>query len=121
MMMLKDNHIDFAGGIEKAIDAANKYLKNNNLQLNIEIETRSLEDVQRVLDHGGVQRIMFDNFTPDQIREGVKMVNHRMETEASGGIVKETLHDYAVTGVDFISVGAFTHQIKSLDMSLKAL
>ena len=121
MMMLKDNHIDFAGGIEKAIDAANKYLKDNNMQLNIEIETRSLDDVQRVLEHGGVQRIMFDNFTPDQIREGVKMVDHRMETEASGGIVKETLHDYAVTGVDFISVGAFTHQIKSLDMSLKAL
>jgi nicotinate-nucleotide pyrophosphorylase (carboxylating) len=121
MMMLKDNHIDFAGGIEKAIDAANKYLKDNNMQLNIEIETRSLDDVRRVLEHGGVQRIMFDNFTPDMIREGVKMVDHRMETEASGGIVKETLHDYAVTGVDFISVGAFTHQIKSLDMSLKAL
>lgn len=121
MMMLKDNHIDFAGGIEKAIDAANKYLKDNNLKLAIEIETRNLDDVQRVLDHGGVQRIMFDNFTPDQIREGVKMVDHRMETEASGGIVKETLHDYAVTGVDFISVGAFTHQIKSLDMSLKAM
>ena len=121
MMMLKDNHIDFAGGIEKAIDAANKYLKDNNMQLNIEIETRSLDDVQRVLEHGGVQRIMFDNFTPDMIRKGVKMVDHRMETEASGGIVKETLHDYAVTGVDFISVGAFTHQIKSLDMSLKAL
>lgn len=121
MILIKDNHIDFAGGIEKAIDAANKYLKDNNMQLNIEVETRSLDDVARVLKHGGVQRIMFDNFTPDQIREGVKMVNHRMETEASGGIVKETLHDYAVTGVDFISVGAFTHQIRSLDMSLKAL
>ncbi len=121
MMMLKDNHIDFAGGIEKAIDAANKYLKDNNMQLNIEVETRSLDDVARVLKHGGVQRIMFDNFTPDMIREGVKMVDHRMETEASGGIVKETLHDYAVTGVDFISVGAFTHHINSLDMSLKAV
>jgi nicotinate-nucleotide pyrophosphorylase (carboxylating) len=121
MMMLKDNHIDFAGGIEKAIDAANQYLKDNNLQLNIEIETRSLDDVARVLKHGGVQRIMFDNFTPDQIREGVKMVNHQVETEASGGIVRETLHDYAVTGVDFISVGAFTHHINSLDMSLKSL
>ena len=108
------------GGIEKAIDAANKYLKDNNMQLNIEIETRSLDDVRRVLEHGGVQRIMFDNFTPDQIREGVKLVDHRMETEASGGIVKETLHDYAVTGVDFISVGALTHSVKGLDMSFKA-
>ena len=115
------NNSRLAAVITKAIDAANKYLKDNNLQLNIEIETRSLDDVRRVLEHGGVQRIMFDNFTPDQIREGVKMVDHRVETEASGGIVKETLHDYAVTGVDFISVGAFTHQIKSLDMSLKAL
>ena len=121
MMMLKDNHIDFAGGIEKAIDAANAYQKEHGLHLNIEIETRSLDDVRRVIDHGGVQRIMFDNFTPDQIREGVALVNHRFETEASGGIVKETLHDYAVTGVDFISVGAFTHHIASLDMSLKTI
>ena len=121
MMMLKDNHIDFAGGIEKAIDAANAYQKEHGLHLNIEIETRSLDDVRRVIDHGGVQRIMFDNFTPDQIREGVALVNHHFETEASGGIVKETLHDYAVTGVDFISVGAFTHHIASLDMSLKTI
>ncbi|MCR4737492.1 MAG: carboxylating nicotinate-nucleotide diphosphorylase [Bacteroidales bacterium] len=121
MMMLKDNHIDFAGGIEKAIDAANAYQKEHGLHLNIEIETRSLDDVRRVIEHGGVQRIMFDNFTPDQIREGVALVNHRFETEASGGIVKETLHDYAVTGVDFISVGAFTHHIASLDMSLKTI
>ena len=77
--------------------------------------------MRRVIEHGGVQRIMFDNFTPDQIREGVALVNHRFETEASGGIVKETLHDYAVTGVDFISVGAFTHHIASLDMSLKTI
>jgi len=121
MMMLKDNHIDFAGGIEKAIDAANAYQKEHGLHLNIEIETRSLDDVRRVIAHGGVQRIMFDNFSPDQIREGVALVNHRFETEASGGIVKETLHDYAVTGVDFISVGAFTHHIASLDMSLKTV
>ena len=121
MMMLKDNHIDFAGGIEKAIDAANAYQKEHGLHLNIEIETRSLDDVRRVIAHGGVQRIMFDNFSPDQIREGVALVNHRFETEASGGIVKETLHDYAVTGVDFISVGAFTHHIASLDMSLKTI
>lgn len=119
MMMLKDNHIDFAGGIEKAIDAANEYQRAHNLNLKIEIETRSLDDVKRVIEHGGVHRIMFDNFTPEQILEGVKLVDHRFETEASGGIVKETLHDYAVTGVDFISVGAFTHHIASLDLSLK--
>lgn len=119
MMMLKDNHIDFAGGIEKAIDAANEYQRRKGLNLNIEIETRSLDDVRRVLAHGGVHRIMFDNFSPELIVEGVKLVNHRFETEASGGIVKETLREYALTGVDFISVGAFTHHISSLDLSLK--
>jgi len=119
MMMLKDNHIDFAGGIEKAIDAANAYQQEHHLNLKIEVETRTLEDVQRVINHGGVHRIMFDNFSPAQICEGVRLVNHQFETEASGGIVKETLHDYAVTGVDFISIGAFTHHIASLDLSLK--
>lgn len=119
MMMLKDNHIDFAGGIEKAIDAAIDYQKAHGLNLKIEIETRSLDDVKRVMAHGGVHRIMFDNFTPEQIVEGVKLVDHKYETEASGGIVKETLKDYAVTGVDFVSVGAFTHHIASLDLSLK--
>jgi nicotinate-nucleotide pyrophosphorylase (carboxylating) len=121
MMMLKDNHIDFAGGIEKAIDAAVAYQKAKGLNLKIEVETRSLEDVQRVLDHGGAHRIMFDNFTPAQVREGVQLVNHQMETEASGGITNETLHDYAETGVDFISIGAFTHHIASLDLSLKTV
>lgn len=121
MMMLKDNHIDFAGGIEKAIDAAVDYQKAKGLNLKIEVETRSLDDVQRVLDHGGAHRIMFDNFTPAQVREGVQLVNHRMETEASGGITDETLHDYAETGVDFISIGAFTHHIASLDLSLKTV
>ena len=121
MMMLKDNHIDFAGGIEKAIDADIAYQKEKGLHLNIEVETRSLDDVRRVLAHGGVQRIMFDNFTPEQVREGVRIVNHQMETEASGGITDETLHDYAVTGVDFISIGAFTHHIASLDLSLKTV
>lgn len=121
MMMLKDNHIDFAGGIEKAIDAAVAYQKAHGLNLKIEVETRSLEDVQRVLAHGGAHRIMFDNFTPAQVREGVQLVNHQMETEASGGITNETLHDYAETGVDFISIGAFTHHIASLDLSLKTV
>ncbi len=119
MMMLKDNHIDFAGGIEKAIDAANNYQKQKGLHLKIEIETRSLDDVRRVVNHGGVQRIMFDNFTPQQMVEGVRMVNKLFETEASGGITKETLRDYADTGVDFISIGAFTHHIAGLDLSLK--
>lgn len=121
MIMLKDNHIDFAGGIEKAIDAANDYQRQHGMSLKIEVETRNLDDVRRVMAHGGVHRIMFDNFTPEQIVEGVKIVNHRYETEASGGITDATLHDYAVTGVDFISVGAFTHQIHSLDMSLKTI
>lgn len=121
MMMLKDNHIDFAGGIEKAIDAAVAYQKAKGLNLKIEVETRSLEDVQRVLAHGGAHRIMFDNFTPAQVREGVQLVNHRMETEASGGITDETLHAYAETGVDYISIGAFTHHIASLDLSLKTI
>ncbi len=121
MMMLKDNHIDFAGGIEKAIDAARAYQAERGMNLKIEIETRSIEDVQRVMRHGGVHRIMFDNFTPEQIRDAVRMVNHCYETEASGGIVRETLHDYAATGVDFISIGAFTHHISSLDLSLKTI
>lgn len=121
MMMLKDNHIDFAGGIEKAIDAANEYQRQHGLNLRIEIETRNLDDVRRVMDHGGVHRIMFDNFTPDLIREGVRIVDHRYETEASGGITRETLREYAITGVDFISVGALTHHIASLDLSLKTI
>lgn len=121
MMMLKDNHIDFAGGIERAIDAARTYQEERGLNLKIEIETRSLDDVRRVMQHGGVHRIMFDNFTPDRIREAVRIVDHRYETEASGGIVRETLHDYAETGVDFISIGAFTHHIASLDLSLKTV
>lgn len=121
MMMLKDNHIDFAGGIERAVDAARMYQAERGLNLKIEIETRSLDDVRRVMQHGGVHRIMFDNFTPDRIREAVRIVDHRYETEASGGIVRETLHDYASTGVDFISIGAFTHHISSLDLSLKTV
>jgi nicotinate-nucleotide pyrophosphorylase (carboxylating) len=119
MIMLKDNHIDFAGGIEKAIDLANKYLQENKLQLKIEIEARSIEQVKQIVAHGGIQRIMFDNFTPDQIRKALSIVNGRYETEASGGITFDTLRDYATTGVDYISAGALTHHIKSLDLSLK--
>ena len=120
MIMLKDNHIDFAGGIEKAIDVTRQYLADNHLNLKIEIETRSVDDVRRVVKHGGVQRIMFDNFTPDMIREALPIVNGQYETEASGNITLENLRSYAETGVDFISVGTLTHQIKSLDLSLKA-
>ncbi len=118
MVMLKDNHIDFAGGIEAAIDRTHDYLQKNNKQLKIEIEVRNLDELQRVLDHGGVDRIMLDNFDTDTLREAVRRINGRFETEASGGITDQTLRSYAETGVDFISVGALTHHIKSLDLSL---
>lgn len=119
MVMLKDNHIDFAGGIEKAIDKTHEYLKSKGLDLKIEVETRSLDDVKRVLAHGGVDRIMLDNFSVEQCREAVAVIDGKCETEASGGITDETLRQYAETGVDFISVGALTHHISSLDLSLK--
>ena len=119
MIMLKDNHIDFAGGIEQAIDRTHNYLKEKSLNLKIEIETRNLDDVRRVMAHGGVDRIMLDNFTPDLIREALKIIDGKYGTEASGGITDQTLRQYAETGVDYISVGALTHHIKSLDLSLK--
>lgn len=118
MVMLKDNHIDFAGGIEAAIDRTHDYLKRAGKQLKIEIEVRDLDELQRVLDHGGVDRIMLDNFDIPTLREAVKRIDHRFETEASGGITDATLRPYAETGVDYISVGALTHHIKSLDLSL---
>lgn len=118
MVMLKDNHIDFAGGIEAAIDRTRNYLKEKGKDLKIEIEVRNLDELQRVLDHGGVDRIMLDNFDTATLREAVRRIAHRYETEASGGITDETLRSYAETGVDFISVGALTHHIKSLDLSL---
>jgi len=118
MVMLKDNHIDFAGGIEAAIDRTRQYLKEKGKDLRIEIEVRDLDELQRVLDHGGVDRIMLDNFDTATLREAVRRIDHRYETEASGGITEATLRQYAETGVDFISVGALTHHIKSLDISL---
>ena len=118
MVMLKDNHIDFAGGIEAAIDRTRQYLKAKGKDLKIEIEVRNLDELQQVLDHGGVDRIMLDNFDVDTLREAVRRIDHRYETEASGGITEATLRPYAETGVDFISVGALTHHIKSLDLSL---
>ncbi|MDE6217750.1 MAG: carboxylating nicotinate-nucleotide diphosphorylase [Muribaculaceae bacterium] len=120
MILIKDNHIDFAGGIEKAIRRANEYCKENGKDLKIEIEARSLDDIRRILEEGGVDRIMFDNFTPELTREAVKLVDGRVETESSGGITIENLRAYGEAGVDYISVGALTHSVKGLDMSFKA-
>jgi len=119
MIMLKDNHIDFAGGIEQAIRMANEYLARTGRNLDIEVETRSLRDVETVLRVGGVRRIMLDNFTVIDTRKAVEMVQGRFETESSGGINLSTIREYALCGVDYISVGAITHQIKSIDMNLK--
>lgn len=121
MLMIKDNHADFAGGITPAISSARSYLKEQGLDLPIEVETRSLEEVEEVLAAGGVQRIMLDNFDPHTLRQAVERIGHRYETEASGGIILSTIREYAGTGVDFISVGALTHSIESLDLSLKAV
>ena len=120
MILLKDNHIDFAGGIRPAIEGARAYLARLGRRLPIECEVRTLEDIDEVFAAGGADRIMFDNFTPEQTRLAVARVAGRCETESSGGIPLDTLREYAETGVDFISVGALTHQIRSLDMSLKA-
>jgi len=120
MIMLKDNHIDYAGGIEKAIIKTREYLKETKLKLKIEIEARSLDDVRTILSAGGVDRIMLDNFSIKETLSAVKEISGRYETESSGGITLKTIRSYAECGVDFISVGALTHQIKSLDMSLKA-
>ncbi len=120
MIMLKDNHIDYAGGIEKAIAATHEYLEKTGRDLKIEIETRNLDEVKRVLAAGGVDRIMLDNMSIDDMTQAVEMVGGRVETEASGGITEETITLVAETGVDYISVGALTHSVRSLDMSLKA-
>ena len=120
MIMLKDNHIDFCGGIEKAIEKTNDYLKQNGLNLKIEVETRNIDDVRRVLAVGNVDRIMLDNYTPDQLEEAVKLIGGKYETEASGGITLDNIVAYARTGVDFISVGAIIHHAVSMDLSLKA-
>ncbi len=120
MILIKDNHIDFSGGIEKAISRANEYCKENGKDLKIEVEVRSLDDIRRVMEHGGVDRIMFDNFTPELTREAVKLVGGKYETESSGGITIENLREYGEAGVDYISVGALTHSVKGLDMSFKA-
>lgn len=120
MIMLKDNHIDYGGGIEEAIRKAWKYVQEKNPGLKIEVETRSIEDVKKVMATGKVDRIMLDNFSPEKIKEALKIINGKYETEASGGITLENIESYAATGVDFVSSGAIIHQAKSLDLSLKA-
>jgi nicotinate-nucleotide pyrophosphorylase (carboxylating) len=120
MIMLKDNHIDFAGGIKKAIIKANNYKATNNLKVKIEIETRNLNEVKEVLSQGGIDRIMLDNFNFKNLREAVSLINNQFETEASGGINLDTVRKYAECGVDYISVGALTHSVHNMDLSLKA-
>ena len=120
MILLKDNHVDFAGGISKAINRAHEYLKEKGKNLKIEIEVRNFDELEQALQTGGVDRIMLDNFTPENTREAVRRVAGRVELESSGGITFDTLRDYAECGVDYISVGALTHSVKSLDMSFKA-
>ncbi|MBL7102965.1 MAG: carboxylating nicotinate-nucleotide diphosphorylase [Bacteroidales bacterium] len=121
MIMIKDNHIDFAGGIKQAIDSTHRYLAEKGKNLKIEIEVRDFDEMDQVLECGGIDRIMSDNFTPAELKKAVEIINGKYETEASGGITLETIRQYAETGVDYISVGALTHHVKSLDMSLQVL
>lgn len=120
MILLKDNHIDFAGGVNKAIQLANNYLKRTGKDLKIEVETRSIEEVEEAVKTGGINRIMLDNMSTTTMKKAVEIINKRYETEASGGITENTIKEVAETGVDYISVGALTHSIRSLDLSLKA-
>lgn len=120
MILLKDNHVDFAGGIDNAIDRCHAYLSEKSLDLKIEIEVRNFDELKQVLDCGGVDRIMLDNFSVDDTKKAVEMIDGKYETESSGGITFETIRKYAECGVDFVSVGALTHSVKGLDMSFKA-
>lgn len=120
MIMLKDNHIDYAGGLEKAINLAWQYVQDNHRDLKIEVETRNIDEVHRVVANGKVDRIMLDNFSPSQVAEAVSIIGDKYETEASGGINLDNIQSYAETGVTYVSVGALIHQAKSLDLSLKA-
>lgn len=121
MILIKDNHVDYSGGIRQAIENTQQYLINQNKKLAIEIEVRNMEELQQVLETGGVNRILLDNFDFDTLREAVKIINGRFITEASGGITIDNIREYAACGVDYISVGALTHSVKSLDLSLKAV
>ena len=120
MILLKDNHVDFAGGIVNAITKARKYLAEKGKEMKIEIEVRNLDELQQVLNTGGVDRIMLDNFSPELTKKAVELIGGRFETESSGGITFDTLRAYGECGVDYISVGALTHSVKGLDMSFKA-
>ena len=120
MILIKDNHIDFAGGVTKAIQKTKKYLIQNKKDLKIVVEARTLQDIKDILEFSDIHRILIDNFTPEQTKEAIQLINGRCKTESSGGITKESIRAYAESGVDYISVGALTHQIKSLDLSLKA-
>lgn len=120
MIMLKDNHVDYAGGIKSAIERTHNYLRSNGKQLKIEVEVRNERELHEVIEIGGVDRIMLDNFTPEEIRTALPLIPKTIETEASGGITEANIRAYAETGIDFISVGALTHSVKSMDMSLKA-
>ncbi len=121
MILVKDNHIDFAGGVKPALSKISEFMKERNLTIQVEVETRNLEEVDEVIETGVAFRIMLDNFTPEKLREAVLHINGRLETEASGGINENTLVSYAETGVDYISMGALTHHVKSFDLSLKAI
>ncbi len=121
MILIKDNHIDYAGGIKQAIQASQSYLKSKKRKLKIEVEARNLKEVKEILSVGGIHRIMLDNFTLSDLKKAVHLINGKYETEASGGITEKNIAGYAKCGVDFISVGALTHHIKSLDLSLKAI
>jgi nicotinate-nucleotide pyrophosphorylase (carboxylating) len=121
MIMLKDNHVDYAGGIRLAIESANEYLQQTGKELKIEIEVRNEDELAQVIEVGHVDRIMLDNFSPERIIEALKSIPDSYEVEASGGITIDTIRSYAETGVDYISVGALTHSFQSLDMSLKAI
>lgn len=121
MILIKDNHIDYAGGVVQAIEKTKSYLLTNNLPLKIVVEARTLQDIEAILQFDDIHRILIDNFTPRETIDAIKLINGRCKTESSGGITKESLRAYAEAGVDYISVGALTHQIKSLDLSLKAI
>lgn len=121
MILIKDNHVDYSGGIRQAIENTQQYLKNQNKKLAIEIEVRNMEELQQVLETGGVNRILLDNFNFASLRDAVNLINGRFVTEASGGITIDNIREYAACGVDYISVGALTHSVKSIDLSLKAV
>jgi nicotinate-nucleotide pyrophosphorylase (carboxylating) len=121
MILIKDNHIDYAGGIKNAINNTKQYLKDKNLNLKIEIEARDIDEIKQITSVGGIDRIMLDNFSVEETKKAVDFINSKYETESSGGITLDTIRSYAECGVDYISIGALTHQFKSLDMSLKAI